>query len=268
MKLYVIHDGDLPLPEAALVNVDNTFDMNRMATNKEYMEKMMAATIQIPMSSYLIEAEEGTILFDFGNSLHSSIKVPPEQSLLYSLNQLGHKPEDIRYAVCSHLHSDHIGYLKYFTNSKIYIHHDELSVVRHLYDTKTYAESLYYQKEDVEDWFATDLHWIEVSGRFQVQELLPGVDLLILGRGHSYGMLGLMVHLKQGSVILCSDCCYCRKNYEPVITPQATLLDEPAYRETIQYLLNLSKKNHAQLWCGHDAEQFQSLRKYDQGFYE
>jgi len=213
----------------------------------------------IPVYSCLIEHPDGLVLFDAGVSVYSYPPVPEEQTPLYCLRKLGVDPGDIRYAVCSHLHFDHSGYLKYLQNAKIIVHANEFNNIHNeMYDQK-----------DVAEWTAAGLNWQPVSGRLEIKGLLPGIEIIALGPGHSFGMLALLVRLAgSGNIILAADAVYCRENVGPPVAPPGIIYDTGGYIKSLEFLLQTAKDNNAQIWYGHDMEQFNTLFQYGNGCYE
>jgi len=70
----------------------------------------------------------------------------------------------------------------------------------------------------VEEWIAAGLNWEPVVGHLEIKELLPGIEIIALGPGHSFGMLALLVRLTEtGNIILAADAAYCRENAGPPI---------------------------------------------------
>jgi glyoxylase-like metal-dependent hydrolase (beta-lactamase superfamily II) len=82
-----------------------------------------------PINAYVIEHRDGLVLFDTGQDRASvtepdyfpggftkvlydrlaSFEIGPEETLSVGLNRLGYAVGDVRTAVLSHLHQDHIG---------------------------------------------------------------------------------------------------------------------------------------------------------------
>lgn len=258
MKLYVMKDGDLQMPRLVLANRGHSFDLH----NRE----MLADRIKSPCPYYLIEHPDGNILYDTGNTTHVTYPVPEEEHPLNTLAELGLEPKDIRYVVCSHLHRDHTGWLRCFTDSEIIVDEAEYRTAERIF--KTGVPEKDYVTEDIQDWFRAGLHWHTVSGRFEVKELVPGVRLVLLGKGHSHGMIGLLLSLPEtGNILMTGDAAYCSGNIEQPFVPQYVLLDEKMYLETLQYLRDLAEIEHAVIWFGHDAAQFRTLKYYKEGYY-
>src|SRR6476620_6861027 len=89
-----------------------------------------------PINVYVIEHREGLVLFDTGQhrasvtdpdyfpgglngmaySRLAKFSIEPDQTLAAGLRRLGHETSDVRTAVLSHLHQDHIGGLPQLTH--------------------------------------------------------------------------------------------------------------------------------------------------------
>jgi hypothetical protein len=57
-------------------------------------------------------------------------------------------------------------------------------------------------------------------------------------------------------------------NVGPPVRPPGVILDEAGYRRSLAFLLEIAEKYRAKLWYGHDLEQFETLVKADDGFYD
>ena len=98
-----------------------------------------------PINAYVIEHREGLVLFDTGQDRASvtdphyfpgglnglvysrlaKFDIGPDQTLTAGLRRLGHDVGDVRTAVISHLHQDHIGGLSELGRSEIVVSRDE-----------------------------------------------------------------------------------------------------------------------------------------------
>ena len=251
MKLYVMKNGTLPLPKYVLNGAEAG-----LASGKEIVPS--------PVASYLIEHPEGNILFDVGNSIAFLKGIPDNISPLKHLEKINLTPDDIDYVVCSHLHGDHSGMLKHFLKSQIIVHEEEYTNVKKHWEQNTLNEN--YISSDVNDWFTADLNWNMVNGTMTRHTLVDGVEILSLGSGHSYGMLALYVHLpKSGGVVLTSDAVYCAANMK---TMSGIMIDKDGYQSTVEYLAELAEQEQAQLWYGHDKDQFAEMVLIENGHYE
>ena len=95
----------------------------------------------MPIQFFVIEHPEGIVVFDTGETAEAHnpdyfdcdagtrwfylnqlrFAVNPEDELGPQLNKIGLRPEDVKGTVMSHLHSDHMGGLKYLTQSEVLI---------------------------------------------------------------------------------------------------------------------------------------------------
>jgi len=100
-------------------------------------------TEPLPILAWLIEHPEGNILIDTGETSKTSspgylprwhpyyqmgvrLFVEPSQEINVQLAKLGFLPEDIRWVIMTHLHTDHAGGLYHFQKSEFIISRDEI----------------------------------------------------------------------------------------------------------------------------------------------
>lgn len=258
MKLYVMRNGTAPdMPKEARVSTGAPIDPTDV--------------VAIPTMTCLIDHPAGYVLYDTGWSDPSrwpmKFKVPEDEKILNSLARVGVKAEDIKYLICSHLHLDHSGSLELFPNAQIIVSDVEFTNVAKLYLLNKLGTI--YIKADVDQWVKQGLNWKLIDSEYEVVDFLDGIKLITLGSGHSFGMLALLVELpKTGNVILTSDAIYCTENVGPPIQLPGVIQDPEGYKKSLHFLLDLAKKYNAQLWYGHDMEQFNSLITSDKGYYE
>lgn len=238
--------------------------------------------IDIPVSAYFIEHPDGNILYDTGCnpdwggpngrwSENLQVAFPvlggEECMLPNRLEELGVGPDQIRHVVLSHLHCDHAGCVEFFRKSQIVVHEDEFSGAFSHY--ALHDETKPYALKDLERWLRLDLHWRRIGRKEPDQNVVDGVRLLNFGSGHAYGMLGLAVSLRgHQNVLLVSDSCYTAENYGPPMKPSGISLDSLGAARTIERIRALANDMKATVWFGHDSEQFETLRKSGQGYYE
>ena len=274
MKMHVFDLGRMHMDKSLLIanwQLANVQDPN---PRREFCE--------FPISAYFIEHPAGNILFDAGchpDSMGPNGRWPAEMQnkfpwsadgacyLPNRLRQLGKGPEDVKYVVLSHMHNDHCGCIEYFGKSAIFVHRDEFNAALTAY--ALHDNDGPYVWKDTATWTAQKLDWRLLDAEDGDLDLADGVRILNLGSGHSYGMLGLMVSLpKYGKVILASDAIYCGANARPVISQQGVAVDTAGWRNSVRKLLRLAAETGAEIWFGHDAEQFKTLRHSPDDYYE
>jgi N-acyl homoserine lactone hydrolase len=227
--------------------------------------------VEVPVSAYCIDHPDGRVLFDTG--CHPQAMGPngrwpadfqrdyphfggEECTLPSRLEQLGLGPDDIRYVVLSHLHSDHAGCVEFFRKSQLIVHADEFAAAMAAYKTNDDGA---YAWRDTDAWAGLDLAWRQVACQDGDIPLHDEIHILNFGRGHAYGMLGLSVRLPgTGHIILASDSVYCAENLQ--LRLPGWMVDEAGYRRTLARLAALANSG-AQIWFGHDPRQFATLLK-------
>ena len=90
--------------------------------------------------------------------------------------------------------------------------------------------------------------------------LVPGIEL-VLFKGHSPGVLGLVLHAESGTYIFPSDAVYTQKNYGPPVIPPGKVYDIIGFYGDVRKLNRLEKQYNAQIIYSHDFEQFRTLEK-------
>lgn len=266
MKLYVFELGSLRLDRNLVVS------MSRIArTNDDHCENEM---VEFPVPAYLIETDEGYVLYDTGchpdcmgeNGRWPDLfqkQVPytgdDTTTVMYKLKELGIKPDDVQTIVLSHMHNDHAGCLEYFSNAEIFVNLDEFHACLDAYALHRMMDS--YIWEDTAHWLKNKMNWHFLETSEGNYELAPGLTILNLGPGHAHGVLGLKVDLQRtGSVIITSDAVYCSENYEKEREP-GVVYDTVGWRRSLRYIKKLEQENQAQVWFGHDRQQFDTLKK-------
>ncbi|MEI3283202.1 MAG: hypothetical protein V8R61_11180 [Enterocloster sp.] len=91
--------------------------------------------------------------------------------------------------------------------------------------------------------------------------MAEGIKILNFGPGHTFGMMGLLVTLKDsGNYILASDCVNTGRNYGPPIQFPGLAYDTIGYKKTVERIHRLEKKYNAKVLFGHDIDQYRTLR--------
>ena len=137
-----------------------------------------------------------------------------------------------------------------------------------LHDADAGTLDVFHLPCDVENWKAAGIQWEPVPDSVREVELCPGVTVLTLGPGHSYGMLGMYVETQESRFLLASDAVYSREYYGPPAKLSGAVCDEPGYFAAIEYIRDYAAQHDALVLFGHDMEQFQSLRKSGEGAYQ
>jgi glyoxylase-like metal-dependent hydrolase (beta-lactamase superfamily II) len=257
MKMHILDCGTITMPRNAI------FADEQAGKNQE-------GTITIPVEAFLIEHEDGYVLFDtacdpegmsgrWPEAFRACPYIAGERGYLPErLAEIGIAPEDIQYVVASHLHLDHAGCLKYFAKARIYVNSEEFAMTLRAFFRKEGLGA--HIPSDIESWLDSGLTWQPIPADILELELVKGVSILNFGSGHSWGMLGLYVELPHsGSFLLVSDAAYTKESFDlPPIMP-AFLEDKQGYIATLDRIKRIASERNATIICGHDLARFRSL---------
>jgi len=221
-----------------------------------------ASRVETPVYNWVIDHPEGTILVDTGSHPEAGDGYWPaplydafehrdadDHPLPDALERAGYALEDIDYVIQTHLHVDHAGGLHNFagTDVPVFVHEDELEFA--YYSAATEGGAGGYLQAD----FDHDLDW-RVVHRHRTTPF-EGVELHHLP-GHAPGLLGLLVHLEDTSLLFGSDVAELETNYRDEHPPGGGLLrDRQAWAESIHTLKELERRHDAEVVYGHDPDQ-------------
>jgi len=219
-----------------------------------------------PAIAYVIETPEGRILWETGLAARAGEEwlpewlevvgideATPETFIEARLKELGLGPDDFRFVVLGHLHTDHAGGLRLFeeAGAEIVVHEEEY---RHVMTMEQDRADFFSRV----DWaFLGDKKPTLATGG--VTELAGGIRLIHLP-GHTPGQMAMQLELAHtGTVLLTSDALYTHDNYaEPVAAPQI-YWDVHRWRSSLDTLAGIAKEHDAWLFPGHDETGIQHL---------
>ena len=223
-----------------------------------------SGTIELPVISILLRHPQGNVLFDTG--CHPSVPedprarwgglaklmVPimqPGEHVMNGLAALGLSADDIDVVVCSHLHPDHCGCNAFFKRATFMIHANELEAAR----APDAAESGYLSA----DWE----HPMVLDTIAGERDLFgDGRIILIPLPGHTPGTTGALVALERsGTFFLASDTVSLRLTLKHGIVPRNTWNAEALLKSLSE--VGRIEASGATILCGHDAAQWDGLRK-------
>ena len=225
--------------------------------------------IDLPVSSALIRHKQGNVLFDTGchpsvvdnveerwGSLAKLMKplMSANETLLPSLACVGLGPDDIDIVVNSHFHPNHCGCNQFFRKATILAHARELEAAK-----APGAEAVGYLRADWD--YGQPIE--TVNG----EKNLFGDSSVVLVPlpGHTPGSLGALVSLdRDGEFLLASDAVSLRRNLDADTPPRNTWNVEEQLKTFAE--VRRIEKAGATVICGHDDEQWQSLRKGNDGY--
>ncbi|GAA4815338.1 N-acyl homoserine lactonase family protein [Tomitella cavernea] len=218
------------------------------------------AAPRLPFPVYLIEHDDGLVLFDGGLDSTAAggpsavygemaeridIRFTVEQRLDRQLGRLGFTVDDVQTVIASHLHFDHAGAFKEFPHARTILGSGELEYAR---APELFARG-WFRPEDFDDrhcirWDVIDTD-VDVFGDGAVTALyLPG---------HTPGSLAAMVRLPGGTMILGADVVHARGALETEAAYQGDV-DTLTARASIRRLKTIAADARAEIWVCHDPD--------------
>lgn len=274
MKIYVLDNGRMKMDKNLMIANANQATLDAPNAPNEMHE--------FPIYTVFIDHPDAKILFDTAcnpnamgengrwiSATHKAFPYFADESchLPNRLEQIGVDPKEVDFVVASHLHLDHAGCLEYFTNATIIVHDDELSGAMKTYARNQQAGA--YIWADIDAWIKSNLTWRTVSKEDDNLKLVEGVRVLNYGSGHAWGLIGLEIESSElGTIILASDAIYTKESMGTPFKPPGILYDSIGWTKSVEKIKKLADEKNAQIWFGHDGEQFQGFRKSTEGFYE
>ncbi|RIO02035.1 N-acyl homoserine lactonase family protein [Mammaliicoccus sciuri] len=274
IKLYVLDNGRMRMDKNLMIAGSNQATLDNPNAPNEMFE--------FPIYTVFIDHPEAKILFDTAcnpnsmgengrwiNQTQKAFPYTADEScyLPNRLEQINVDPSEVDYVVASHLHLDHAGCLEYFTNATVIVHDDELNGTMQTYARNQKAGA--YIWADIDAWIKNDLTWKTIKPYEDNLEIVKGVKVLNFGSGHAWGMIGLEVETQElGTLILASDAIYTAESMGDIIKPPGILYDSIGWARSVEKIKRLAKEKDAQIWFGHDGNQFEGFRKSTDGYYE
>lgn len=259
MRMYILNTGYLETDRNCVVACGTIGTYSNPHIQNQW--------IKLPVMAFLIEIDDGYILYDTGSNPEAMKGYWPknlqevyplyqteEQRLENQLRICGVKPEDVKTVILSHMHLDHAGNLQLFKHADVYVPKEDFmyaqTQVRLNSDPTTHGG---YVKADM-DISVKQYHLVD-----QDMELAPGVEIITLP-GHTPNLLGLVLHLDHQPIILPQDCVYTSEIYGPPAKLSGLLYDSIAFLDSIEKVRKLQKEYSAKVIFAHDNDFFHTLK--------
>lgn len=224
------------------------------------------ATIRSPMTAVLIRHPTlGYVLYDTGNDDNWEQTYPENVRKHYPIRKLitiqdalkreGISTEEISLLILSHLHIDHAGGLKFFQGKQ---------AGKHVIVSEDEARDAFYRVNMVPSGIDgvyvrklfCGLDGIGFSPINGQKDLADDIRLFVM-QAHTAGLIGMQLQLKNaGTILFCGDTVYTKESYEKELPPGGDLnTSSQRFLNTLRWLKEQEKKNHATIFFGHDMEQ-------------
>lgn len=240
-------------------------------THNIRMNQGGGADYEIPVPWFLLTHPKGNVVIDgglaaeglgdprayWGDAVDGYQPVMTEtQGCVVQLAKLGLAPEDVRFVVLSHLHSDHSGAIGRFPNATHIVQRRE------------------YEYAFAPDWFAAgayarrDFDRPGLKWQFLEGDATDGYDLygdgtlrMVFTPGHSIGHQSFLLRLpKSGAILLAVDAAYTLDHWNEKALPGFLTSAVDTVR-SVQKLRALAEHADATVVTGHDPEEWPRFRQ-------
>jgi glyoxylase-like metal-dependent hydrolase (beta-lactamase superfamily II) len=263
MKIHAIQTGTVALTTAWREGVgQGRRRLLHAILHREWTEPL-------PIYAFVIEHPEGVIVVDTGEDARASQRsyfagwhpglrafrewVEPEQEIGPQLERLGIRPDDVRWVVLTHLHTDHAGGLRHFPRNEILVTRPELEFASGLRGRlRGYVANKHWPA-----WFNPTVVELEPEPYGPFPQSLRLTDAgnvtLVPLPGHTPGQIGVLVEDGDHTVFLAGDSAYTQ---DLMLRGKADGVgtDEDAERLTHQRIRAYAKANPTVYLVAHDPE--------------
>lgn len=221
---------------------------------------------EIPVPWFLLTHSDGFTLIDGGLAVEG-LKDPSgywgsaveqfkpvmseEQGCVEQLKRIGIAPEDIRYVVLSHLHSDHTGAIGRFPHATHVVQRQEYE---YAFAPDWFTSGAYCRR----DFDRPQLNWLFLNGLSDDHYDLYGDGTLqcIFTPGHSPGHQSFLIRLPGGTnFTLAIDAAYTLDHYHEKALP-GLMTSATDVAQSVRKLRQLTERYHAVFIPGHDPEEW------------
>lgn len=225
----------------------------------ELLDGAEPGRITIPVPSWLIEHDDGLVLYDTGfapeavedavaayGEIGNQIAFTPGERVDRQVEALGFGVDDVTHVVLSHIHFDHTGGLRLFPSAHFLTGAAARPIVE-----GTEGHDAVHRADFVP---VRDRTWIFVEGDHDVFGD-DGVVMLAMP-GHAPGNTSLLVRLPQRTILLTADTAHLRSALE-TRAPMGADTDRDAAVRSLGRVVDVARETGADIWVGHDPDDWE-----------
>jgi N-acyl homoserine lactone hydrolase len=217
----------------------------------------------IPVPSFLIRHDRGTVLFDTGVDCYAhldpverlgkrissifTLRSAQNENVVDQLASVGLKPDDVTHVINSHFHFDHCGCNALFPRATFIVQRAEMDMARAMKSPDNPAQ------------WDQPFDYRLIDGEHDI--LGDGTLVLIPTYGHTAGHQSLRVRAAPGvELVLTGDACYSKAHLDREILPAGATWNPQMMIETYGQLRTLQERQGCHLFFGHDPDQWATMR--------
>jgi N-acyl homoserine lactone hydrolase len=228
----------------------------------------------LPIYAWVIEHPEGLIVVDTGETAQSTqpgyfpawhpfyhfgvqMNIQPEDEIGPQMKRLGLSPDDVRWVVMTHLHTDHAGGLHHFPKAEILVSRREYAA------TEGFVGKMSgYLRHRWPTWFAPRLLDFPAAfeGVFPTLPLTKAGDVVLVSTpGHSPGHVSVIAQEENLACFLAGDTSYTEQYMlDQVVDGVST--DGEAAKTTLRRVMDFTRQKPTVYLPSHDPDSAARLR--------
>lgn len=217
--------------------------------------------ITFPAPSFLVEHDEGLVLFDTGvtpaaapeparafGDTGPEISYDVSQRVDRQLELLGVATSDVTHVVLSHAHFDHTGGVPLFSQARFLVGRGELPTA--FWPGPGLGGA--YRHADLDP--ARRFDWTYLDAE---HDLFGDGGLVVLPMpGHTPGNLAMLVRLPRRAILLTGDTAHLREALDRR-APMDADADKDAAVRSLEAVHRIASENDAEVWVGHDPDDWE-----------